>query len=183
MAVREIVLYPHEALTTAGEDVAEVDDEVRQLVKDLADTMYDAPGVGLAAQQIGVLKRVTVIDISKPDEDNDLLVLINPQIVERSGSITWEEGCLSFPRLFEKIDRAREVTVRALNIEGEEFEISGTELLAVAMQHEIDHLDGILFTDRMSHLKRRRAFKRFKKILEVLEEEANEPEVEKSEDE
>lgn len=183
MTVRDIVLYPNAVLSTPGEDVEEVNDEVRQLVKDLTDTMYDAPGVGLAAQQIGVLKRVTVIDVSKPDDDPDLLVLINPRVVESSGKITWEEGCLSFPRLFEKIDRAGEVTVRALNIDGEQFEISGTELLAVAMQHEIDHLDGILFTDRMSQLKKRRALKKFKKILEVLDEEALEAAEEKSKDE
>lgn len=176
MAVRDIVLYPNDVLTTECKNVDHVDDEVRQLVQDLADTMYDAPGVGLAAPQIGVLKRVTVIDISKPDEESNLLVLINPEIVERKGKITWEEGCLSFPGLYEKIDRAREVTVRALNTKGEEFEISGEELLAVAMQHEIDHLDGVLFTDRMSHLKKRRAMKKYKKILDAIDEEEEEQE-------
>ncbi len=177
MAVRDIVLYPNDVLTTECKDVEEVDDEVRELVQDLADTMYDAPGVGLAAPQIGVLKRVTVIDISKPEEDSDLVVLINPEIVEREGKITWEEGCLSFPGLYEKIDRARKVTVRALNEKGEEFEIAGEELLAVAMQHEIDHLDGVLFTDRMSHLKKRRAMKKYRKILDAIENEEVEEEV------
>ncbi len=172
MAVRDIVLYPNDVLSTPAKDVDKVDDDVQQLVQDLADTMYDAPGVGLAAPQIGVLKRVTVIDISKPDEENNLLVLINPQIVERSGKITWEEGCLSFPGLYEKIDRARQVKVRALNVEGEVFEVEGEELLAVAMQHEIDHLDGVLFTDRMSQLKKRRAMKKYKKILDRREEAA-----------
>ena len=173
MAIRDIVLYPAEVLTTPTEEIAEVDDEVRQLVQDLADTMYDAPGIGLAAPQIGVLRRVAVIDVSPPDEDPDLLVLINPQIVERRGKITWEEGCLSFPKLYEKIDRAHDVVVRALDEHGEPFEIEGSELLAVCLQHEIDHLDGVLFTDRMSHLKRRRAYKKYKKILEGLENEGD----------
>jgi peptide deformylase len=169
MAVRDIVLYPDDVLTTPTEEVEEVDDEIRQLVQDLADTMYDAPGVGLAAPQIGVLKRVCVIDVSGPEEQNDLKVLINPEIVSKSGDITWEEGCLSFPQLYEKIDRAHDVVVRALDEEGEEYEIEASELLAVAMQHEIDHLDGVLFIDHMSHLKRRRALKRYRKTLEQLE--------------
>ncbi len=168
MAVREIVLYPNDVLTTPTEPVAEVNDEIRELVQDLADTMYDAPGVGLAAPQIGVLKRVAVIDVSKPDAPADLKVLINPEIVDRSGEITWEEGCLSFPQLYEKIDRASDVVVRALNEEGETYEIEADELLAVALQHEIDHLDGVLFIDRMSHLKKRRALKKYKKILDAL---------------
>jgi peptide deformylase len=169
MAVRDIVLYPDDVLTTPTEEVEEVDDEIRQLVEDLADTMYDAPGVGLAAPQIGVLKRVCVIDVSGPEDDKDLKVLINPEIVSQTGKITWEEGCLSFPQLYEKIDRAHDVVVRALNEKGEEYEIEGSELLAVAMQHEIDHLDGVLFLDRMSHLKRRRALKKYRKILDQLE--------------
>lgn len=176
MAVRDIVLFPNDVLTTPCSEVEEVDESTRQLVKDLAETMYDAPGVGLAAPQIGVLKRVTVIDVSKPDEDDDLVVLINPEVIRREGKITWEEGCLSFPGLYEKIDRANSVTVRALNLDGETFEIEGEGLLAVAMQHEIDHLDGVLFTDRMSHLKKRRAMKKYKKILTALEEESEEEE-------
>lgn len=169
MAIRDIVLFPDDVLTTPTTEVEEVNDEIRQLVQDLADTMYDAPGIGLAAPQIGDLRRVCVIDVSPPDEERDLLVLINPQIVERHGEITWEEGCLSFPRLYEKIERAHDVKVRALDANGEEFEIEGSELLAVCLQHEIDHLDGVLFTDRMSNFKRRRAMKKYKKILEQLE--------------
>lgn len=182
MAVREIVLYPNDVLTEPTEPVAVVNDEIRQLVQDLTDTMYDAPGVGLAAPQIGVLKRVAVIDVSRPDDDRDLKVLINPEVVERSGSITWEEGCLSFPQLYEKIDRAHDVVVRALNERGETYEIEASELLAVALQHEIDHLDGVLFIDRMSHLKKRRALRKYKKILEALEQKrAEEAEAEESE--
>lgn len=168
MAVREIVLYPNDVLTTKAEPVEEVDDEIKQLVQDLIDTMYDAPGVGLAAPQIGVLKRVCVIDVSGPDDPADLKVLINPEVVEKSGKITWEEGCLSFPKLYEKVDRASEVVVRALDEEGNEVEYEGDELLAVAMQHEIDHLDGVLFIDRISRLKRTMALKRYRKILDNL---------------
>lgn len=174
MAVREIVLYPDDVLTTPTEPIEQVDDEVRALVQDLVDTMYDAPGVGLAAPQIGVLRRVAVIDITGPEERKDLKVLINPEIIDRSGSITWEEGCLSFPKLYEKIDRAHDVVVRATNEKGEVYEIEASELLAVALQHEIDHLDGVLFTDRMSHLKKRRAMKKYKKILETLDEDSEE---------
>lgn len=176
MAVREIVLFPNDVLTTPTEPIAAIDDEVRALVKDLIDTMYDAPGVGLAAPQIGVLRRVAVIDITGPEERKDLKVLINPEIIERTGTITWEEGCLSFPKLYEKIDRAHDVVVRALNESGETYEIEGSELLAVALQHEIDHLDGVVFTDRMSHLKKRRALKKYKKILETLDEDSEEEE-------
>lgn len=174
MAVREIVLFPNDVLTTPTQPISQIDDEVRALVKDLVDTMYDAPGVGLAAPQIGVLRRVAVIDITGPEQRKDLKVLINPEIIERNGAITWEEGCLSFPKLYEKIDRAHDVVVRALNVEGDTYEIEGSELLAVALQHEIDHLDGVVFTERMSHLKKRRALKRYKKILETLDEDSEE---------
>lgn len=176
MAVREIVLYPNQVLETPTEVVEEVNDEIRQLVKDLIDTMYDAPGVGLAAPQIGVLKRVAVVDVSRSDDPPELIVMINPQIVSREGDITWEEGCLSFPKVYEKISRAETVTVRALNERGEEYEIDGNELLGVALQHEIDHLDGVMFLDRMSPLKRKRALKKYKKVLEALENEAEDSE-------
>lgn len=178
MAIRDILLFPHDALITPGEDVPEVDDEVRALIEDLKDTMYDAPGIGLAAPQIGVSKRVAVVDISPRDETGELLVLVNPRVVERKGKITWEEGCLSFPGLYEKIDRAHDVVVEALDENGQPFTIEASELLAVCLQHEIDHLDGIVFTERMSHLKKRRAMKKYKKILDGLkaEEEAGESE-------
>lgn len=183
MAVRQIVLYPDDVLTEKTEAIEEVNDEVRELVQDLVDTMYDAPGVGLAAPQIGVLKRVAVIDVSAPDDDPDLKVLINPEVIERSGEITWEEGCLSFPKLYEKIDRAHDVVVRAQNEKGETYEIEASELLAVALQHEIDHLDGVLFIDRMSHLKRRRALKKYKKILDGIEKQKEEAEAEAAREE
>lgn len=175
MAVREVLFYPEarDVLTTECEPVEEVDDEIRKLVDDLIETMYAANGVGLAAPQIGVTKRVTVIDVSHPDEgERDPIVLINPEIVETSGSIKWEEGCLSFPGLYGDVKRAAEVTVRATNRDGDEYEIEGEELLAVALQHEIDHLDGVLFIHHMSGLKRRMALKKYKKIRAQMEEEA-----------
>ncbi len=178
MAIREIVLYPEErkVLTTKCTPVEEVDEETRELVDDLIETMYDANGVGLAAPQIGVTKRVTVIDVSdRENEDPYVYVLINPEIIEREGKLTWEEGCLSFPKLYGEVKRNAKVKVRALNRDGEPYEIEGEGLLAVALQHEIDHLDGVLFIERMSGLKRRMALKEYKKIRARMLEEAEEP--------
>lgn len=172
MAVREIVIYPAPVLTTAGKDVERVDDSVRAFLDDMADTMYAASGVGLAANQVGDLRRICVIDTSETAEERqsraNLIELVNPKIVEEEGKITWEEGCLSFPELFEKVDRAAWIRVRALNRDGEPFELEAEELLSVALQHEIDHLDGIVFPERMSRLKRRMALKRFARISENL---------------
>jgi peptide deformylase len=175
MATREIVLYPEarDVLTTKCTPVEEVDEEIQEFVDDLVETMYAANGVGLAAPQVGVTKRVTVIDVSdREGEEREVFVLINPEIVEREGTLTWEEGCLSFPSLYGEVERAEWVKVRALNREGEEYEIEGEGLLAVALQHEIDHLDGVLFIERMSRLKRRMALKEYKKIRVRLAEEA-----------
>ena len=175
MTVREVLYYPEarDVLTTECEHVEDVDEDIKQLVDDLIETMYAANGVGLAAPQIGVTKRITVIDVSHPEEEeNDPIVLINPEIIEEEGKIKWEEGCLSFPGLYGDVKRAAKVTVRAQNREGEVYEIEGEELLAVALQHEIDHLDGILFIERMSGLKRRMALKKYKKIRAQMEEEA-----------
>lgn len=167
MAIREIVLYPDDVLLQKALPVEKVDDEIRTLVDDMVETMYDAPGIGLAAPQIGVSLRITVIDVRTGDEENpkpDLHVFINPEIVEKEGKITWEEGCLSIPGVYEKVNRANRVVVRALNRDGEPFELEATELLAVALQHEIDHLDGVLFLDHLSHLKRKLAIKKYKKL-------------------
>lgn len=175
MAIREIVLYPEarDVLTTKCTPVDEVDEETKELVDDLIETMYDANGVGLAAPQVGVTKRVTVIDVTdREDEEPHVFVLINPEIIEREGKLTWEEGCLSFPQLYGDVDRAERVKVRALDREGNPYEIEGEGLLAVALQHEIDHLDGVLFIHRMSGLKRRMALKEYKKIRARLAEEA-----------
>ncbi|MFP4599826.1 MAG: peptide deformylase [Persicimonas sp.] len=178
MTIREIVLYPEarDVLTTECTPIEEVDEQTKQLVDDLVETMYEAQGVGLAAPQIGVTKRVTVIDIRDDEgEKSEVFVLINPEIVEREGKLTWEEGCLSFPGLYGDVERSNWVKVRALNRDGEPYEIEGEGLLAVALQHEIDHLDGVLFTHRMSGLKRRLALKEYKKIrARQAEEEAEE---------
>lgn len=171
MAVRQIVyhmFHPGDVLTTRAEPVAEVDDEIRALVDDMAETMYDAPGIGLAAPQVGVGKRITVIDTSGPEEQADLRVLINPQIVHAEGKITWEEGCLSIPGVYEKVQRKARVRVRALDRDGQPYEFEADGLLAVAVQHELDHLDGVLFLDHLSPLKRRLALKKYRKTLDRL---------------
>jgi peptide deformylase len=155
MAVLDIAVFPEEVLRTRAEPVAAVDDGVRQLIDDMAETMYAAPGVGLAANQVRVLKRVIVIDVDHPDGRPNLITLVNPEIVERSGEITWEEGCLSFPGINVDVVRAGRLRVRALDREGAPFEIEAEGLLAVALQHEIDHLDGVTLADKVSFLKRR----------------------------
>jgi peptide deformylase len=171
VALLDIVLYPEEVLSTPGKDVDEVGDDIRALLDDLAETMYAARGVGLAANQIGDLRRVCVIDTRLDAEEEDgpgtLIELVNPRVVEREGELVWEEGCLSVPEIFEDVKRAAWVRVEALDRDGNEFSIEGEELLAVVLQHEIDHLDGVMFLDHISRLKRRMALKRFKKVIET----------------
>jgi peptide deformylase len=141
--------------------VAEVDASVRKLVDDMFATMYDAPGIGLAATQVNVAQRVVVIDIS--EEHDEPLCFINPEILERDGEEQMEEGCLSVPGFFETVTRAERIKVRALDREGEPFELEADGLLAVCIQHEIDHLDGKLFVDYLSNLKRQRIRKKLEK--------------------
>jgi len=155
MALRPILRYPDPVLKEVARPVAVVDDEIRRLVDDMAETMYAAPGVGLAANQVGVLLRVFVIDIAGEDEPSDLHVFINPEILEATGTQTWEEGCLSFPGVTEEIRRAERVRVRALDREGKPFELEAEELLAVAIQHENDHLNGVVMLDKLNAVKRR----------------------------
>ena len=155
MALRPILKYPDPRLKQRAEPVKEVSDEIRQLVDDMAETMYAAPGVGLAANQVGVLLRVFVIDIAGEDEPSELRVFINPEITSATGTQTWEEGCLSFPGVTEEIRRAERVQVRALDREGKPFELEAEGLLAVAIQHENDHLDGVVMLDKLSAVKRR----------------------------
>ena len=170
MAIRDIILFPDDVLTTPAEPVGEVDERVRQLVDDMAQTMYDAPGIGLAAPQVGVLRRLTVIDTSPQEEDErDLHVFIDPEIVRAEGRIVWEEGCLSIPGVYEKVERANKIVVQARDRAGEEFELEADGLLAVAIQHEVDHLDGVLFLEHLSGLKRRMALKKYRKNLKNLE--------------
>lgn len=155
MAVLDIVTYPDERLKTKAQPVAEVDDEIRQLIDDMAETMYAAPGIGLAANQIGVLKRIAVVDADYPDGEPNLIAMVNPEIIERDGEIEWEEGCLSFPEVLEEVTRAAKIKLRALDRNGEPFELEAEQLLAVALQHELDHLEGVTLIDRVSFLKRR----------------------------
>lgn len=155
MAVRTILRYPDKRLRDKALPVAVVDDEIRKLCDDMAETMYAAPGVGLAAPQIGVAKRIFVIDIAGADEKSELRVFINPEFVARDGETVWEEGCLSFPGIHEEVQRAERVTVRATGLDGATFELTADGLLAIAIQHEYDHLEGTLMVDRVSLLKRR----------------------------
>ncbi|HOU92622.1 MAG TPA: peptide deformylase, partial [Polyangiaceae bacterium] len=155
MTIREILVYPDPRLREVARVVERVDDEIRTLIEDMAETMYAAPGVGLAATQIGVPLRVFLIDVASDDEPSNLLVFINPEIVEREGAQTYREGCLSFPGVSEDVKRAARVRVRALDRDGKPFELEATGLLAVAVQHENDHLDGKLMIDRVSPLRRR----------------------------
>jgi peptide deformylase len=161
MAKREILHFPDPRLRNVAEPVEKVDDEIRQLVDDMFETMYDAPGIGLAAIQINVAKRVIVIDVS--EDKSEPLCLINPEILEKEGEETMDEGCLSVPEIYETVTRAEKITVRALDREGNSFEMHVDGLLAVCIQHEIDHLDGKLFVDYLSNLKRQRIRKKLEK--------------------
>ncbi len=156
MTIRAILHYPDKRLRVPGVPVTEFDTSLGELIDDMAETMYAAPGVGLAAPQIGVSKRVFVIDIAtSDDEPSDLRVFVNPEILSREGEISFEEGCLSFPGAREEIKRAERVRVRALDREGKPFELDADGLLAVAIQHENDHLDGKLMVDHLSLLRKR----------------------------
>jgi peptide deformylase len=155
MAIRTILHYPDPRLREQAKDVEQVTDEIRQLIDDMAETMYAAPGVGLAAPQIGESIRLFIIDIAGEDEPSELRVFINPEIVKREGTQIWCEGCLSFPGITEDVERADTVTVRALDQNGVPFELTASALLAVAIQHENDHLDGKLMIDKVGMLKRR----------------------------
>lgn len=161
MALLPILHFPDPRLRIKAAPVAAVDDALRKLVDDMFETMYAAPGIGLAAPQINVSKRVVVIDISL--ERNQPLCLINPEILAREGEISSEEGCLSVPDEFEVVERASKVEVRALGRDGLPFEMEAEGLLAVCIQHEIDHLDGKLFVDYLSALKKQRLRKRLEK--------------------
>ncbi len=151
MALLPILRYPDPRLHTRARPVAAVDDSIRQLVRDMAETMYEAPGIGLAATQVNVHIRLVVIDIS--EDKSGLIALINPEILERSGEQVCEEGCLSVPGIYESVKRAERVKVKALDEQGEPFELEAEGLLAVCVQHEIDHLDGKVFVEYLSPLK------------------------------
>ncbi len=176
MALREILKFPDKRLRQMSKPIEQVTDEIRTLAHDMLEVMYDEPGIGLAAPQLGETVRLIVIDTEWTGEDAERkpLVLINPEIVERDGKIVWTEGCLSVPDFEAEVERAENVRLRALDLEGKEVEVDATELQAVCFQHEIDHLDGILFIDRISRLKRNLYVqKRKKQIRRELEEDAS----------
>lgn len=155
MAIRTILHYPHPRLREPGKRVDRVTPEIQQLVDDMAETMYAAPGVGLAATQIGEPHQIFVVDCAAEGEPSDFRVFINPEILERDGSTVYEEGCLSFPGAREEIERAARVRVRAQDRDGKWFELEAEGLLAIAIQHENDHLQGVLMIDRLGPLKKR----------------------------
>ncbi|PKM42717.1 MAG: peptide deformylase [Gammaproteobacteria bacterium HGW-Gammaproteobacteria-1] len=162
MAILSILHFPDPRLRTRAAPVTHVDDKIRRLVDDMFDTMYDAPGIGLAATQVNEHQRVIVIDVS--EERNDPRVFINPEILSRDGVEQMDEGCLSVPGVYETVERAERVQVRALNRDGQPFELDADGLLAVCIQHEMDHLEGKLFVDYLSSLKRERIRKKLEKM-------------------
>lgn len=164
--IRTILHYPDPELKKKSLPVTVINEKTRELVRDMAETMYAAPGVGLAAPQIGVHQRVVVIDVSAKDEPPKLIVAINPVIIHTEGESYEEEGCLSVPGYAANVRRHEMVVVKALNLEGEEFTCRAEGLLAVAFQHEIDHLDGTLFVDHLSTLKREMFKKKYRRMLE-----------------
>ena len=166
MSVLKILSYPDPKLRRKSAPVGKMDGKVEKLLDDMAETMYDAPGVGLAAPQVGLNLRICVIDVSPREENSQgLIELINPLIISAEGVQMEEDGCLSIPGFVSEVKRKAKVKVQALNRNGKPFEIEGTGLLARAFQHEIDHLDGILFIDRLSRLKRELLKRKIEKIL------------------
>jgi len=161
MAILNILQFPDPRLRNVARPVEQVDDAIRRFADDMLETMYAAPGIGLAATQVNVDKRVIVIDVS--EDKSEPLYLINPEILELQGVEEMEEGCLSVPGVYETVQRADQVRIRALGLDGEPFEMEANDLLAVCIQHEIDHLDGKLFVDYLSQLKRTRIRKKLEK--------------------
>ncbi len=161
MAILDILRFPDPRLRNRAKRIDQVDAALQGVIDDMLETMYQAPGIGLAAIQVNIAKRLIVMDLS--EEKNQPLVLINPEIIERDGSDEYEEGCLSVPGIYETVKRAERIRVKALDREGNPFEMDADELLAICIQHEIDHLDGKLFVDYLSSLKRQRIRKKLEK--------------------
>ena len=167
MAILEIKKYPEKVLKQKAKPVTVFDEDLQALIDNMIETMYAAPGVGLAAPQVGEPRRLAVIDISSREEKVPLLVIVNPVIVHCEGEVEFEEGCLSLPEYTALVKRAEQVVVKAQDRDGKRIEIEGTDLLAIALQHEIDHLEGILLIDRISPIKREFFKKRYKKIQKL----------------
>ena len=171
MTILNVLRFPDERLKTKANPVAEVNAEIKQIVADMFETMYEESGVGLAATQVNIHQRIVVIDVSENKEQ--AYVLINPEIIEKSEeTLINEEGCLSVPGCYAKVDRSTTVTVKALDIDGNEFTLSGDELLAICIQHELDHLNGILFVDYLSPLKRQRIKTKLEKEARLANQDA-----------
>ena len=167
MALLNVLCYPDPRLHKVAKPVARVDARIKKIVADMADTMYEAPGVGLAATQVDIHERIVVIDIS--DEQNDLMVFINPEIIWSSPEKkSWREGCLSVPEFYDEVERPAQVRVKALDVDGKEFELDADGLLAVCLQHELDHLQGKVFVEYLSILKRTRVSQKLKKRAKEL---------------
>jgi peptide deformylase len=168
MALREILVVPHPVLKQVSAKVDVVDDDLRSLMDDMLATMYDAPGIGLAAIQIGVPKRVIVMDLARQDEEPQPRYYVNPEILWASEETApYEEGCLSVPEIFDEVERPARVKLRYLNYQGEQIEEEAEGLFAVCIQHEMDHLNGVLFIDHLSRLKREQAVKKVKKLVKA----------------
>jgi peptide deformylase len=166
MALREIIILPDKQLRLVSKPVEKVTTEIRKLADDMFETMYDAPGIGLAAIQLGEARRVVTMDLAKKDDPKQPRVFINPELVSKSETKNvHEEGCLSIPEYYEEVERPAEVKVKYLDLDGKEQEIEANGLLATCLQHEIDHLNGVLFIDHISKLKRDRVIKKFTKQL------------------
>jgi peptide deformylase len=173
MALREVLKFPDKRLAEVSEPIEEVTDEIRVLARDMLDVMYDEPGIGLAAPQLGETVRLIVVDTQWTEEDAEQspLVLVNPEIVHREGKLTWTEGCLSVPDFQAEVERAERVRLLATDLDGQELAIDAEGIQAVCFQHEVDHLDGVLFIDRISRLKREMYVrKRKKQLRQELEE-------------
>ena len=172
MALRDIIILPDKRLRLVSKPVKATDGELRALVDDMFATMYEAPGIGLAAIQVGVPKQVIVMDLAKKEDPKEPRVFINPQMTWRSDEkTTYEEGCLSIPEFYEEVERPSRVRVRFLDLAGAAQELEASELFATCLQHEIDHLDGVLFIDHISKLKRDRVIKKFAKAAKRAEDE------------
>ena len=165
MALREIVTVPNPVLKQVSEPVAQVDDALRALMDDMLETMYAAPGIGLAAVQVGIPKRVIVMDLARPEEEPQPKYYVNPEILWTSEeTLPYEEGCLSVPEIYEEVERAAKLKLRYQNYQGETVEEDAEGLCAVCIQHEMDHLQGVLFIDHLSRLKREQAVKKVRKL-------------------
>ncbi|MCX7823729.1 MAG: peptide deformylase [Syntrophobacterales bacterium] len=167
MGLLKIRTYPDPVLRERAEPIHRIDGFIKKLAKDMAETMYAAPGIGLAANQVGVPKRLIVLDLREREGQGGLVVLLNPEIIKASGSLRHEEGCLSIPGFYAKVNRYSDVVVKGQNLEGEDIEINATGLLAVVLQHEIDHLEGRLFIDRLGPVGKELFRRKWRKLRET----------------